>query len=77
MEKTGSRIDDESFHQMMERMYAEQGPLQDKSHGNDYYVASKLPGPLFARFYALCRAKKWNRATGVKYAILHLLNEIK
>ena len=58
----------------MRLLYLEQGPLADKKHGNDYYVAAKLPGKLYAQFYSLCQKQGWSKSTGIKYAIHQLFS---
>ena len=77
MEPTGSpqNNDYDNFHQKMRQLYKDQQPLVDKKEGNDHYVAAKLPGQLFSEFYSFCKARKWSRSTGVKYAIHQLFSE--
>ena len=41
---------------------------------NAYYVASKLPPYLYARFYNFCKTNEWSKSTALKFAIHHLLS---
>ena len=67
---------EQAFHEKMRLLYSEQGPLTDKKHGNDYYVAAKLPGCLYAQFYSFCQKQGWSKSTGIKYAINHLIQSL-
>ena len=69
-----AQLPDENFHDYMSRLYREQGyGGRDRSP----YVQARLPGPLYAQFWAFLKEQGWGHSTGIQYAITQLLNKDK